>query len=115
MKKNVWLLLVLLLSFNLFSQSRKADSLSNLLIKHPKEDTTRVNLLNEVSLLIFKNQPEKSFQYATEALTLSRNLFFLKGELQAKNNLAVYYLMKGASETALESAIEATQLGERIH
>lgn len=114
MKKFLWLLIIHTVSFNSFCQNSNLESLNNLLINHPLKDSLRVNILNELSFNIFKNQPEKSLQFAEEALTLSRGLAFLKGELKAENNLAVYYLMKGRAEIALESTMKAIQIGERM-
>ena len=114
MKKFLLLLIIHIASFNSFCQNSDLERLNNLLIKHLLKDSLRVNLLNELSFHIFKNQPEKSLLFAEEALTLSRKLAFSKGELQAENNLSVYYLMKGRAEIALESAMKAAQLGERM-
>ena len=114
MKKLLLMLIIHCVSLNSISQTRSLDSLNNLLVNHQVKDTIRVNLLNELSFQIFKNQPEKSFLYAKEAQTLSRALAFSKGEAKAKNNLAVYYLMKGQTEVALHEAMEAIQIGERM-
>src|SRR5579872_2716124 len=98
-----------------FAQSPIIDSLNNLLKNHQKEDSIRVALLNEISLRIFKNQPEKSLDFANQALSLAQTLRFQPGVGEAKNNLAIYHLMKGSADVALEEAFEATKIGEQNH
>jgi signal transduction histidine kinase/DNA-binding response OmpR family regulator len=107
-------LLLLFVTFSSPCQNKKLELITNELLTHPQLDTTRVNLLNAASLHVLKSKPEKSFQYAEDAAGLATQLVFPKGELQAKNNMAVYFLMKGKPETALKLAIEGIQIGERL-
>ena len=95
------------------AQSPILDSLSSVLAHHPQEDTVKVALLNELSLRIFKNQPEKSFDYAQEALALAQQLMFQEGIGEARNNLATYQLMKGNADIAFQEAFEAARIGEQ--
>ena len=95
------------------AQTRVTDSLNTLLKEHPQEDTTQVKLLNELSFWSFKNDPEKSFQFADKALALANRLSFQKGIGEAKDNLAVYYLMIGNPDVSLELALEAARIGEK--
>ena len=58
MKKIVLLVFLSLLSFLCFAQKTqsRADSILNLIKKHPQKDTTKVNLLNEYfSLKLYEN------------------------------------------------------------
>jgi signal transduction histidine kinase/DNA-binding response OmpR family regulator len=113
MKKRFWLCGFLLLGIAASGQNKKVDSLYALVNMYAKEDEGKAELLNELSFRIFKSEPEKSLKYAQEALSLSQHLSFSKGELMAKNNLAVYNLMKGNSEQALELTFDAVRIGER--
>ncbi len=109
------LLLFLAIAPLAFAQNQLLDSLYKRVQDHPKQDTLRVVFLNELSLRIFKNQPDKSFRYAQEALLLAQRLAFLRGIGEAQNNLAVYHLMKGNAGVALQLGLEAIKIGERAH
>jgi signal transduction histidine kinase/DNA-binding response OmpR family regulator/Tfp pilus assembly protein PilF len=113
MKKGFWLYGFLLMGIAAPGQNKKVDSLYALVNRYAKEDQRKAELLNELSFRIFKSEPEKSLQYAQKALSLSQDLLFPRGELMAKNNLAVYNLMKGNSELALELTFDAVRIGER--
>jgi ABC-type enterochelin transport system substrate-binding protein len=70
---------VLLLFFNhtqASAQQSNSDSLEVALVS--AKDTARVNLLNKLSTLYVKKNPKKSLAYGEEALTLSRELTYLK-------------------------------------
>jgi AraC-like DNA-binding protein/Tfp pilus assembly protein PilF len=79
------------------------------------EDTAQVDFLNELSIRVLKSEPKKSFAYAQEALTLARRLGFNVGIGEAKNNLAIYHLMQGDVDIALELALDAVKIGEQLH
>jgi signal transduction histidine kinase/DNA-binding response OmpR family regulator len=115
MKKIVWLGAFLFAGLACQGQSKKPDSLRSLLINHASEDDYRVNLLNEFSFRIFKREPDEALKYAQDALALSTRIHYSKGELMAKNNLAIYYLMRGKSELALDLVFGAVRIAEREH
>ncbi len=55
------------------AQNAKIDSLTNLLEQHQKEDTIRVNLLNETARELERIDYSKSLTFADEALKLLRS------------------------------------------
>ena len=62
------------------AQQAKVDSLVNVLNKHTKDDTVKVNLLNEISRQYSTNNFEKSRDYAIQSGELSHRLNFPKGK-----------------------------------
>jgi AraC-like DNA-binding protein len=96
-------------------QNRIIDSVNNLLKAHPQKDTLQVLLLNELSLRVFKNEPERSREYAEAALKLAQHISFPKGQGEARNNLAVYNLMKGNTDVSIGLALQSVAIGEQMH
>ncbi len=85
-------LFAITLSITGFSQSKgkpnpKIDSIQRLMEK--ANDTTKVNLLNELCRLYALNNMKKAFQYAEESLTLSKKNDYKQGEAQALTTLGV--------------------------
>ena len=108
-----FLLLITFLITHFVSAQGTLDSLTEALKDHPKEDTVRVMLLNALSFRVFKNQPEESLHFAEQALALAQRLSFQKGIGEAKNNLAVYHLMRGHTDSSLKLALEGASIAER--
>ncbi|GHN01492.1 hypothetical protein WSM22_29810 [Cytophagales bacterium WSM2-2] len=98
-----------------YSQSPRLQKLHDELKNHPLEDTVRAKLLNELSLRVLKYEPRKSLIFAERALQLSDSLKFQSGIAEARNNMAVYYLVKGDADLALEHALAALKIGEQTH
>src|SRR6516162_5328337 len=95
------------------ARTQTLDTLRQSLKEHSTEDSIHVDLFNQLSFRILKYQPENSFDYAQRALTLAQRLKFQKGIGEAKNNLAVYHLLKGKADVALGEAFEAVKIGEQ--
>ena len=79
------LILIVFLS-NLSSsiaQTSKIDSLENVLSKHPKEDTVKVNLLNEIALWVYKQDEQKAKKYALLAGEISDRINFVSGKVES--------------------------------
>ena len=64
-------------------QSTRVDSLENLLNNHKTEDTVRVQLLNQIASLVYKNDTNKAKSYTTQAGELSDKINFLKGKAES--------------------------------
>src|SRR6266511_3729445 len=79
-KRSFLLSLIIACSNLLFAQSRVADSLKNLLNAHPQEDTTRVNLLNNLIPETRRIDRSQSAPFVEEALRLAQKLNYAKGE-----------------------------------
>jgi len=97
------------------SQSRILDSLANALDSHTREDTLRVQLLNQYSFRVLKYQPEKSLEFGKRALALALRLKYKSGIAEANDNLAVYHLLKGKADLALSEAFDAKKIAEQIN
>jgi len=69
--------------FNLFSQSRKIDSLQTI-INTSKEDTSKVNALVSLSSeYMFFGDNKKANEFSKEASEISIKIKFLKGQANA--------------------------------
>ncbi len=95
------------------SHAQSLDSLESMVRARTEQDSIRVNLLNRLSLRVLKRQPSKSVEYATMAKALARELNFPAGEGEADNNLAIYHLMQGEADVALELGLDALRIGEQ--
>ncbi len=96
------------------AQSAKLDSLENLLEQHLKEDTIRVNLLNEIAYLSRRSEPEKSLSYVEEALELGNKLNFKKGKALSFKIFGLHFFLKSDYPVALEYYQKALKIGEEI-
>ncbi len=79
MKKAVLLLSFFSLSFLADAQSRQIEELKKELNSHKKEDTFRVNRLNELATISFLAAPERE-KYANEALFISTKINYSSGK-----------------------------------
>ncbi|MCD6069229.1 MAG: protein serine/threonine phosphatase [Bacteroidetes bacterium] len=86
---------------NSIAQNPKADSLRALLIKQ-KEDTVRVNMLNSLSLELYKSDLDSAIIIGTQALTVSKKIHWKKGEGYVRHLLGVFNYMKGNYAISLE-------------
>ena len=87
MKLLISLYSVILFTLTYAQAQNPADSLQSLL-KSAKEDTSKVNILNNLSRAIGPNDMQKSFEVADQALKLAQKLGYKKGEARA-------YMQKG--------------------
>ncbi len=80
----------ILIFFSLYCVAQ-VDSLMSVLENQSGED--KINTLNQLSVALKKQDPDKSFNYAKEALTLSEELNDVEGESNAYYNMGVanYY------------------------
>ena len=85
----------------LFSQNNKIDSLE--IVLKTATDTTKVNILNQLSEEYVKKAPETAMQYAEQALSISEEKKYKKGIANALNMQGVFYSSKGNYEKSLES------------
>ena len=90
MDKKILIILILLFTVNLtvFSQDKKKiDSLLNKL-KIAKEDTNKVNLLNNLAYYYSKPNPDSAFLLGEEAFSLSKKINYTKGKALSMQNIA---------------------------
>jgi len=83
--------LVLCMSiFTVEAQEKKIDSLKNLLLK--VENERKVDVLIELSLEYFPDNPENQLKYAKQALEFAQTLNYEKGRGKAYNSLSLHYI-----------------------
>ena len=81
MKKGTLLFLLVSIYVQLFAQNRKADSLTALM--KTADDTSKVNLLNELSRATWYYQLDKASEYNDRALHLADSISYKKGFAEA--------------------------------
>lgn len=107
MKKIIKLVFLLLLAGISFAQ--KQHEIDSLIIElnRAKDDTTKVNILNDLGTKYSSNEPERAYKYLKEALDLAEKVNFESGVAYANNNIGIYYYFKGIHKTALEYFFKA--------
>lgn len=93
------LLFLLCLSSGVFSQSYRSDSLRNLLVE-ARQDTQRVNLLNQLVYELSYGEKHEALERVEEAIALSEELGYEKGRFAAYQLLGTIYLDKGDLDSA---------------
>ena len=117
MKKLTMIILVLLISSSLIelnAQNSAVDSLENLLKKHKKQDTIRVNLLNEIAIKSNQEELDKTLKYAKIAGELADKLDFTKGKAESLRIIGIYYLKKSDYSQAFENYQKSLKIYEEI-
>jgi signal transduction histidine kinase len=92
------------LSFYSSLLAQTASPLQNLrqaVLQHPQKDTVRINRLNQLAIEARKEAPKESNAAAREALSLSRQLSYARGEAAAMLTFAFYYRFRGELDSAL--------------
>lgn len=117
---------ILIQSICYAQQNRKIDSLEKA-FAIAKEDTSKIKLLNEISLeLSYNNEFEKAIQYAVEGKTFAeRTIAFSakpidlpglrKSMAEVLNTLGVLYMNQGEYSKALSSFYRAITIYEFYH
>jgi len=95
-------ILTLLCTLTLVAQNKtKIDSLLKTLATN-KEDTNRINSLNELAKVFLDTLPDKSLVYTNQALELTKKLKWKKGEVVAYRRAASVYMRKEEYVKSLE-------------
>jgi signal transduction histidine kinase/DNA-binding response OmpR family regulator len=89
----------------------RLDSLLQEVHRH-KPDTTKINILNELSFGYAEIDQAKGLEYAIEALQLAKQLDWNEGVAAAYNSYAYNYLNKSVFDSALTFNLKALQLYE---
>ena len=113
MKKSFGIISGILLFFQIAAQQNSIDSLHQLLAT-AKEDTTRINLLNEIAASYRQSIPDSIIKYANEALTMSSKINYVEGEVNAMRYQSAAFVLVGNFSTALEIALEALKKSEAL-
>ena len=98
MRSTVFKALLILISLFLmpytYAQTDKIDSLKSVVAQN-KKDSTVVNALLEISTLLSRSEPEKSEDYAKQAITMAEQINFKKGQAFGYKNLGLLLYFKG--------------------
>ncbi|MBC7864781.1 MAG: tetratricopeptide repeat protein [Bacteroidia bacterium] len=116
MKKGMKYLLLVAMLFCYcisFSQNRKIDSLLTLL-KTDKEDTNKVNHLNNLGWQLKHNNPDTAIILSNQALTIAEKCSWKKGMANALSNLGVYNYLKAEYPKALDYYFKALSMVEKL-
>lgn len=89
-----------------YAQRPKIDSIENVL-RHTGSDTNRVLALNQAVSLYWSNNPEKTRQYADEALQLAQHLDYPLGIAKSYVSLGIYYWSQGKHQEAIQQYTNA--------
>ena len=90
------------------------DSIKFILDNYKSVDTVRVNLLNRLGFEYWIIDPVKSDEYGTQALVLSQQLNFARGEAYAHRVIGVADWTRGNYETGLISLLKALNLYKEL-
>lgn len=104
----------LLLPFTCLADDVKIDSLLNL-FNGDLDDTSSINVLNELSWEYHRNDLKKSFDYANDALKEADRVGFEKGAARAHNLMAIIYSLKGEIDLSIEANLKCLEIARRIN
>lgn len=97
------------------SQHPKSDSLLAVLLRHGRQDTVRVNLLNKVArALTGESNLKDALTMQEEALTLAETLSYTPGVAQAKLSRGIIHYKKGEFQSAIAHLQHAVSGYEKI-
>ncbi|MFH0866620.1 MAG: tetratricopeptide repeat protein [Bacteroidota bacterium] len=105
--------ILIFVSPDLIAQQSKSDSLLTDL-KSASDDTSKVNLLNELFKEFQSVDKVKALAYATQALELSMKLNFQRGVASSYNNIGLANFNEGKSNEALENYLKALEIFTEI-
>ncbi|MBN3581929.1 tetratricopeptide repeat protein [Algoriphagus aestuarii] len=96
------------------AQTQKIDSLKNELALHSKEDTIRVNILNELAFSYFSRDITKSLEYLSESEELADAIGFKKGKARSTYIKGITEAIQSNYDQALEYYDQAQKLYESL-
>lgn len=111
--KRVYIALLLSCWFQLNAQ-QDIDSIRYILNNYKSADTVKVNLLNRLGFEYWIIDPVKSDEYGTQALLLSQQLDYKRGEAFANRVIGVADWTRGNYETGLISLLRALNLYQAL-
>jgi len=112
MKRNIMIIVTVLVMTSLFAQTAEIDSLRANVGK--TIGTEKVDALNQLSKVLWLEDPEISIENGNTSLMLSRKLKYKKGEAEAINNIGGAYYYLNDFDTAVEHFIKSLKLRKKI-
>lgn len=114
MKKSILNLFLLFMCFSVFAQNSKTVHYKQLL-KAPKDDSTKVLLLDSLSMSYNDFHPDSGIQYIIEGLELAKDIGFKRGEALCLIEKANLFDLTGNYSEALKNYIEGLHIAEQIN
>ncbi len=108
MRKKTILLFMLIFTSNIFAEISLIDSLKNDVENNT--GTNKIISLNLLSKAYWQIDPEMSLEYGEQALSLSQQLGYIKGEAKAINNIGVGYYYSGDFEQSIRYLEESLEI-----
>ena len=117
--KKLFLAVLFLIAASSYSQQRKVDSLDLLLEQYNQQhqgralsssDTVKVNLLNDLYYYTVNYEQDKAYNYASEALELSKKIKYKKGIANGYADLARIHNSRANFDLALDNLNRSTQI-----
>lgn len=115
--RKILIKIILLLSFPgifAFASKSKIDSLKSELVSM-QHDTNRINIVLEIGYLYWNINPEKTIEYADQALKLSQKLDYKKGLIRGHEVTGIGYWAQGNYQKALEKYLVAFNLAKDLN
>lgn len=112
LNRSILLLIIILQAGQHAFCQAKEDSLLKVLAGQ-KDDTNKVNTLNNLSWQFYNNNSNRSLMYALQALKLGESLHFTKGLAAALNTIGIAYYFKGNYPEALNNYVRAARILEQ--
>jgi tetratricopeptide (TPR) repeat protein len=89
------------------------DSLENFIQAHTEKDTLRVAALNNHAFANHLNNPDQALRWAYEALSISKELGYEKGEAQAMRQIGVVCWAQANYPLALKYFLDGLKIADR--
>ena len=118
-RKNVFVTALFFVAVSLYSQQYKVDSLTVLLKQYNQEhkakslslsDTVKVVLLSDLYYYTVNYEQDNAFNYATEALELSKKIKYKKGIAHSYADLARIYNSRANFDLAIYNIDQSTKI-----
>ncbi|MDH7447568.1 tetratricopeptide repeat protein [Aquimarina sp. 2201CG14-23] len=110
----IYLLCFLCFSTTILAQNKKIDSLKRELKNHPKKDTVRVRILNNLAYYNYRNNPSQSLQYAEQAGKLADEIKSVKGKARSFYMKGITYMEQANFEISISNFEKAIKLYNSI-
>ena len=116
MKRNIciFLLTCLVQVGHVYAQTAAIDSLKHLL-HNEKSDTTRIFLLDQLSMDFEDSKPDTSLLLAEQELILAKQIKFVKGEIRGLGRLGSVFTFTGNDGEGLKLLLEALKKAENTN
>jgi tetratricopeptide (TPR) repeat protein len=87
--------------FNSFGQNKKNDSL-RIVISHSKEDTNKVNVINELAWEYRKSNADTAIILSDQALLLAKKLNWKKGEAKSERQIGWFNYLNANYDSSID-------------